>query len=158
MAYKNSLSAHKKSDKVKWIIIFTLVFALIAGFVGMAVILNREVKTYDLASIAYEVGELDAEGAEEEANTSIRTKDFYEVDGLTVTVCEEPTITYQLFFYDADKEFVSSSDELAVDYDGTIPETAEYVKVLITPIDDEDGVTFIEIAGYASQVTVTLNR
>ena len=154
----NSFQKHKRSDRVKWIIIFVLVFALIAGFAGMAVILNREVKTYDLTSFSYEIGGLDAEGAEEEANTAIRTKDFQSVDGLTVSVSDDMTVTYQLFFYDADKEFLSASDELVIDFDGTIPEGAEYVKVLITPIEDEDGVTFTEIAGYAGQITVTLDR
>ena len=158
MAYKNSLSAHKKSDKIKWVIVFALVILLAIGFAGMAVVLNRQIKTVELTSLSYEIGVLDETGAEEENNAAIRTKDFVSVDGLTVKVCKEPTVTYQLFFYDTDKKFISSSDELSADYSSTIPENAEYVKVMITPIEDENGVTFTEMSGHANQFTVTGKR
>lgn len=153
-----ALSKHKKSDTIKWIIIFALVALLAAGFAGMAIVLNRQVKTKELTALSYEIGTLDETGAETDGNTSIRTKDYVTVNGLSVTITDNATVTYQLYFYDTDKAFIESTQELVTDYSGSVPETAEYVKVLITPIADEDGVTFTEIAGYASQLTVTVNR
>ena len=73
---------------------------------------------------------------------------------------DDANIKYQLFFYDKDGEFISASAELTADYDGTnIPETAESVKIMITPIEDEDGkVSLMEVLGYANQLTVTVNK
>ena len=42
--------------------------------------------------------------------------------------------------------------------DADIPETAEYAKIVITPVDDEDGVSFLEKSGYAKQLMVTSYR
>ena len=51
------------------------------------------------------------------------------------------------------------SEELTSDWNGSAPEGAESVKIMITPTEDEDGkVSLIEVLGYADQLTVTVNK
>ena len=88
------------------------------------------------------------------------TRDAFTTDGLKIELADDAAVSYELYFYDADGEFVSKTGALTADYDGgTVPETAATVKVVITPTEDEDGkVTLTEVFGYASALTITVNR
>ena len=125
----------------------------------LAVKLNRQTTVERIGAEAYSIGELDAEGAAAESEASIYTAKGFTVDGLKVTVAEDAEVEYTLYFYDADGEFLSATEALSEDFGGTIPETAEMAKIVITPTADEDGkVSLTELFGYAGQVTVQVNR
>ena len=102
----------------------------------------------------------DADRRETESDKSIVTRDAFTTDGLKIELADDAAVSYELYFYDADGEFVSKTGALTADYDGsTVPETAATVKVVITPTEDEDGkVTLTEVFGYASALTITVNR
>ena len=51
----------------------------------------------------------------------------------------------------------ASSSWLKADFDGSVPATAKYVRVVIDPIEDAE-VSVLEVFGYANQLTVTYNK
>ena len=157
---KNELYQHKKSDMVKWIITFIVGLLLIAAVVALFVKLDRQTSTTTIGGEAYSIGTIDENGDYKEGDTAIYLRKAITTDGLKCELKDDANIKYQLFFYDKDGEFISASAELTADYDGTnIPETAESVKIMITPIEDEDGkVSLMEVLGYANQLTVTVNK
>lgn len=157
----SSFSKHAKRDKVKWIVTFTLITFLCIALIFAFVRIDRNEKTKTIGAdiFTYSIGILDESGEYEQGTSSIYTNDFYSVDGLTIEIKDKATITYQLFFFDAEKEFISSSSEgLSLNFDSsTIPENAEFFKVVITPTNDAE-VSWTEIGTYAGQLTVTVNK
>lgn len=156
----SSFNKRLNANKIKWIITFTLIailsIAVIFAFVKIDK--NEKTKTLGTNSFTYSIGVLDSEGEYEQGTSSIYTKNYYSVDGLTVEIEKDATITYKLFFYDEDKEFVSNTSDLSLNYDGSnVPATAEYFRVMITPTNDAE-VSFFEIGTYAGQLTVTINK
>lgn len=157
---KNELYQHKKSDMVKWIITFIVGLLLIAAVAALFIKLDRQTTTTTIGGEAYSIGLIDENGDYKEGDTAIYMRKAITTDGLKCELKDDANIKYQLFFYDKDGEFISASAELTADYDRTnIPETAESVKIMITPIEDEDGkVSLMEVLGYANQLTVTVNK
>lgn len=156
----SSFNKRLNANKIKWIITFVLIamLSIAVVFAFVKIDKNQKTKTLGTNSFTYAIGLLDAEGEYVQGTSSIYTKDFTSVDGLTVEIKEDATITYKLFFYDADKGFVDKTSDLSLNYDGSsIPATAEYFKVMITPTNDAE-VSFFEIGTYAGQLTVTVNK
>lgn len=147
----------RKSNKVMLAVLCIAVIVLVGTVTVLAIQLNRTT-TATLFGTAYAVGTLDDNGKVAESKENIYTKDLISVDGLKITVKEKADVQYKLYFYDADKAFVSASEEwLTADFDGTIPETAKYVRIVIDPIEDNEVFVF-EVLGYANQLTVTYNK
>lgn len=156
----NELTRHKRSDTVKWVIIFLLVIGIIGAVVALFVQLDRQTTVTELGPEAYMIGALDEEGKAADGDASIVTRNALTTDGLKVELAEDATVTYELFFYDEDDAFISSTGALATDFLGlTTPLNAETAKIVITPTEDEDGkVSLTEVWGYADQLTVTMDR
>lgn len=147
----------RKSNKVMLAVLCIAVIVLVGTVTVLAIQLNRTT-TATLPGTAYAVGTLDESGKVAESKENIYTKDLISVDGLKITVKEKADVQYKLYFYDADKAFVSASEEwLTADFEGTIPDTAKYVRVVIDPIEDNE-VSVFEVFGYANQLTVTYNK
>ena len=157
---KSALSKHKASDMVKWVITFLLLLGLIATTVTLFVKLDRQTTVTEIGVEAYMIGELDDSGEQTDGDTSIVTRNAVTTDGLKVEIADDADVTYTIYFYGSEDEFISKTDALTEDFDGSaIPENAETAKIVITPTADEDGkVTLTEVLGYAGQVTVTVNR
>lgn len=144
---------------VKWVIVFLLIIGLVATTVTLFVKLDRQTTVTEIGAEAYTIATLDDSGKQTDGDTSIVTRNAFTTDGLKVEIADGATVTYTLYFYGAKDEFISKTESLSKDFDGTIPENAETAKIVITPTDDEDGkVDLTEILGYAGQVTVTVNR
>lgn len=156
----NTLQAHKRMDTIKWVVIFLVVLGLIGAVIGLAVKLDRQTTIERLGGEAYEIGLIDAKGAEEKGETAIRTRKGITVEGLQCELDADAKITYQIFYYDKDGKFISATEALTADFDGSgIPETAKTARIMITPTDDEDGkVSLVEVLGYANRLAVTYER
>ena len=156
----NDLNRHKRSDTVKWVIIFLLVIGIIGAVVALFVQMDRQTTVTTIGPEAYSVGALDEAGEQTDADTSIVTRDAFTTDGLKVELADDATVTYELFFYDADGKFISSTGALSSNFSVlTMPLNAEMAKIVITPTEDEDGtVSLTEVWGYADQITVTTDR
>ena len=153
------LRKHKASDMVKWVIIFLIAIGLIGAVITLFVLLDRQTTVTEIGAEAYTIAALDENGEQTDGDTSIVTRSAFTTDGLKVEIEDEATVTYMLYFYGAEDEFISKTAALSEDFDGSIPENAETAKIVITPIEDEDGkVDLTEVLGYAGQVTVTVNK
>ena len=156
---KSALSRHKAADTVKWVIIFLLMIGVIGAIVTLYVMLDRQTTVTEIGAEQYTIGGLDDEGAAAEGDTSIVTRGTFTTDGLKVELSDDATVTYELYFYDGEDNFISSTGDLSADFDGKIPENAASAKCVITPTADEDGkVSLTEVLGYAGQVTISVNK
>ena len=151
--------AKKKAGKA------ALIAAVALGLAGTVVMggalakLSQDVTTKDVGGwTKYEIGILDEAGAEASGKTAIRMKKYVTTDGLTVDIKKDATVTYSLYFYDEDKTFMSALTAQTTDFsESSIPEGAEYVKVVVTPNEDEK-VTWNEIGKYEKQITVIVDK
>ena len=151
----------KKKNKILWIITFLLISALTVSMLFAFVRIDRNEKTKTLGDsfFTYSIGVIDEDGTFKDGSTAICTKDFYTVDGLICELEENANISYQIFFFDSEKEFLDDS-LLSENFDSaedTVPESAAYFKIMIIPANDTE-VTFFEINDYASQLNVTFNK
>lgn len=153
------LKRHKASDMVKWVVIFLIAIGLIGAVVALFILLDRQTTVTEIGAEAYTIAALDDNGEQTDGDASIVTRSAFTTDGLQVELEDGATVTYTLYFYGADDEFISKTAALSKDFDGDIPDNAETAKIVITPIEDEDGkVDLTEVLGYAGQVTVTVNK
>lgn len=152
--------AKANGNKVATIVLSVVCAILAIVLSGVVVKLARDQKTKDVGGwTQYEIGLLnETDGKEVQGTTSIRTKKYITTDGFKVEIIDDASVTYTLVFYDKDKNFVSASADLSTDYDGSsIPATAKYVRIEVTPTNDPE-VSWTEIGGYESQITVTVNK
>ena len=154
------LKKHKTADAVKWIITFLLLLGLTASTVALFVKLDRQTTVTEIGAEAYMIGALDDEGEKTDGDASIVTRNAITTDGLKVEIEDDAEVTYTIYFYGAEADFISKTAALSADFDGSaIPDNAETAKIVITPTADEDGkVDLTEVLGYAGQITVTVNR
>ena len=145
---------------MKWVIIFLLVIGIIGAVVALFVQMDRQTTVTELGPEAYMIGALDEEGKAADGDASIVTRKAFTTDGLKVELQDDAKVTYELFFYDEENAFISSTGALSTDFLGlTVPINSETAKIVITPTEDEDDfISLTEVIGYASQVTVTINR
>ena len=140
----------KKTGKIALIVVGILV-AIMA--IGLCVRMGSSQTYTTLSATDYQVGALDETGAFMKNPGTFVSKDFYDVDGLTVKVDEGSELSYKIYFYDAEENFISATNSFGVTYNGTIPADAELFKIVINPINDDDISTF-DIINYGSDVEV----
>lgn len=156
--------AVKKANRIKQALVglvaAIVLIGLVASVAALFVKLDRQTTTTRIGGEAYSIGLLDETGAYAEGDTAIYMRRAITTEGLKCELAEDAKIKYQLFYYDKDGKFLSSSAELTTDFDGTgIPADATQVKIMITPTEDEDGkVSLVEVLAYAGQLTVTVNK
>lgn len=155
----SKLNKHIVGDKIKWILVFLLLIVIGGGLIATAVKLNGTIKTKEIGSSAYGIGSISATtGKYVEDTSSIYSKDFITVDGLIIELKEDANVSYKLFFYDKEKEFISATDALTSGTNSTsVVDNAKYFKIVITPNADSK-LTFLDISKYAERVSVTVNK
>lgn len=146
-------------NKTRWLLVTLALIALTSVVVVLGIRLNKQATTTTVsAATGYDIGSLDVNGKVTKSTENIYLKDYITTDGLKVTIKEKADIQYKLYFYTEDKTFVSASSSwLKADFDGNVPATAKYVRVVINPIEDAE-VSVLEVFGYANQLTVTYNK
>ena len=150
---------NRKNRKILFCIVAVLLVALTGKVTVLAIQMNKQITTKSVSALTdYDIGTLDANGKVTKSTENIYLKDYITTDGLKVTIKEKADIQYKLYFYTEDKTFVSASSAwLTADFDGTVPATAKYVRIVIDPTEDSE-VSALEVFGYASQLTVTYNK
>ena len=150
-----------------WACIAVVAALIISAFVAISVKLEKLETFEEVPTSAYSRGVLDdATGkvdSEDEDTLGIYTSQFFTVDGIKCVIADEAEISYQINWYDEDKNFISVSnfteDFNAVTDADTIPEDAEFFKVEILPNDDADGkIGAFEVSKYAKMLTVTYDK
>lgn len=148
------------------------VAALMLGAVAIGVVVKAQDKTEELGWRHYEVGAISDEGKdvelEKDSVLSFRTKKLVEYNELNISFEKDSGYTASVYFYDEDETYLSNvqigeGEEFSWDdRDGySVPETAEYVRVVVTlPEDeDEDGeISLFELWKYQKNVTITYEK
>ena len=144
---------------------------LAGAIVGISVIAKKAKEDTKEISPTFYVGAIDASGNYMESDTSIYTKNLFECDGLSIEPDFEATGTYQVFYYDSQKNFIESTEPMNA-YDGVYNKEdtvfgAFYCRVMITPDAplDEDGlavkdfkIRFYEVIKYANAYKILVNK
>ena len=111
-----------------------------------------------LSPTIYRVGGLDSNGNYMNTDKSIYTKDAFECQGLNCTLNFDNEVTYQIYFYDQNNEFVHTTGKLTGSYNSSdILVYAKYARIVITPKDDNK-VSYLEVIKYAKQLKTTVYR
>ena len=155
----------------KNVLIIALVAVLGVGAVaGVAAIAKNDSKT--ISSTVFKRGAIDQNGFYVESENSLYTKDLIECQGLEIAPDFEATGTYQVFFYDAKKAFIGSTQVFDCSIDGVYIRGeefafAKYCRIMITPETPKDDygntiedykIKFYEVAGIANKFTISVNK
>lgn len=146
--------------RINWksIVYIVLALLLVAGIgFGIYTIVDKS-KTTEIRASAFSLGGLNANGKYKETKESIYTKDAFGCQGLVITPKFESAVSYEVFYYDVDGNFVSNSGRLTSTY--KMPKMADYVnqcRVVITPIEGDE-ISLLEVGKYANQLTIEVNK
>lgn len=152
-----------KKEKAKWRLTIGAVVLSVVALVSAIIGLTKNITTTKLGSTDYAIGSVDSTGKVIDSKKSVYSKDLNTTDNLTIDIDEDTvTITYKVAYYDENEKFVSMTEALSSDLDTTsIPSTAEYFRVIITPnqVDGEDvTLNIFNMSKYTSQIEVNFDK
>ena len=145
----------------------------IGAIVGVASGINTlvEKKDEDLKVIhpVFEIGGLnEADGKYEKSDKTLYTKTAFECQGLEIKLDFDNTIKYQVFFYESDGDYLSSTEVFDGNKDIDVPLLATHARLELTPKWDEMGenydtekeqvVKWYETIKYSSQLEIKVNK
>ena len=138
------------------VIVAILAAALVGGAIfGIVRLVDYTKSDTKHPSLDWQVGALDANGSYRATKGSLYTKDPFDCQGLSVTLDFESSVTYQIYFYDSEVNFISATEILSETYSDKIPEIATKARIVITPKDDTS-ISWLEKNGYVKQLTITV--
>ena len=130
----------------------------VGAVVGISALTRKSEETRKEINPKYAIGGLTEQGKYLETEESIYTKDAFECQGLDIELDFRSNVSYRVFFYNEDSEFVSSTSKLIANYDEeTTPVVAKFARIVITPNDDTE-IKWYEKAGYANQLTISVSK
>lgn len=153
--------------KFKKIMLWVLIAALVTAVVVAFVKISKIEKTKDVGTLSYSIGSLNADdGKEIKDEHSLRTKHLSADKFNKIDIKDKADVTYQIFYYNADKKFIGKSVDLSADTTElektqtveTATENVKYFRVVIKVTDTAKKVTIFNMNKYVKQVTVTLNK
>ena len=156
-----------RCNKAKWIVTAVALIILAVTMLAVIVKVNGLTKTKELGGSAYTIGALDeSDGAEVKNEYAIRTgfQDSSKFSKIELT--EKAFVTYQVFYYNADKEYIGKSTVLSAGLT-EMPKTqtvsgvshnVKYYRVMVKVPESKDKVTLLNKGDYAKQITVTINK
>lgn len=152
-----------KKEKAKWWLTIGAVVLSVVALVSAIIGLTKNITTTKLGSTDYAIGSVDSTGKVIDSKKSVYSKDLNTTDNLTIDIDEDTaTITYKVAYYDENEKFVSMTEAMSKDLDTTsIPSTAEYFRIIITPnqVDGEDvTLNIFNMSKYTSQIEVTFDK
>ena len=164
------MARYRKKIKWKNLLSGALCLLLVVGAVmGITTLTGKD--TIPIRSTAFSVGGINDDGNYVKTDTSIYTKDMFECQGLTIEPDFEATGTYQVFYYDSNKNFIGATEVMNAE-DGVYTKAdtftlAQYARIMITPAVpvDEDAeedeafrIRFYEVTSYAGDYTITVDK
>ena len=153
--------------KFKRVMIWVLLGALVIASTVAFVKISKIEKTKDVNALSYSIGSLNADdGKEIKDEHSLRSKHLSADKFNKIDIKDKADVTYQIFYYNADKKFIGKSADLSADTTElektqtveTATENVKYFRVVIKVTDPAKKVTIFNMNKYVKQVTVTLNK
>ena len=160
----NKFRIKKKTWKTVGIIALAAVL-VVGATAGIATLANKNEDGFEKVSVKYEIGGLTEAGVYEESEATLYTKEGFDVEEMATVSADidfDSTISYQLFYYGENDEFISATEVLTEDTKAEIPEGALTCRVEITPIwsedteEDDQKVTWLNKGGFADQLTLSV--
>lgn len=155
------------SRKLKKIALCVVIAALAMASVVTFVKIGKLEKTKDVGTLSYSIGTInEQDGTEAESEHSLRSKHLSADKFDKIVIQDKPDVTYQIFYYNADKKFIGKSADLSADTTElektqtveTVTENVKYFRVVIKVTDTAKKVTIFNMNKYVKQVTVTLSK
>ena len=159
--------SRKTQNTIKNVVSAVLAIAILLGVASLIGGLTRaddeeRVKVHP----TFSVGGLNEVGKYVESEGTLYTKEAFECQGLDIDVDFEKTIYYEVFFYTAKGEFLSSTEKTNENSSPSLPENATHARIVITPDWDlleitkekEQVVKWYEVAKYANQLEIKVNE
>lgn len=160
------MARYRKRINWKNLIAGTLAVLVVAGAVfGLVKITGKD--TRSIGGTAFSVGAIDANGKGIEVKTSIYTKDKISCQGLSIVPEFDSSSEYQVFFYNEDDHFLSSTAKRSDSFTSSeIPACAQYARIVIYPSTlGEDGkeikdfkVRLWDVLGIANDIKITVAK
>lgn len=158
MAKIKKLNFKSKKTWKSILIIGLAIITLIGAVIGITALFRKsEEKTTKEINPTYAIGGLNEDGTYLETKESIYTKDAFECKGLNVKLAFDNNISYRIFFYDFDDNFVSSTGKLTTNYSEDIDLFVKSARIVITPNEDSK-ISWYEKSGYAKQLTISVDK
>lgn len=161
--YRNRFKMRANSRNT--IMITAIVLSIVALFSGvLGIFTPRSAKEGDTIGIlSWELGTVSDVGKLKDSDESIRMKDMYAVKDMEITLDDKADITYDIVFYDEDKDYLSTLGGKNVDFDyedAASVSGAKYFRVVIYPeVEDEDDEIKLNIFNmykYVKQIKVAV--
>ena len=154
------------SRKLKKIALCLVIAALAMASVVAFVKIGKLEKTKDVGITSYSIGALDVDGKEIKDEHALRSKHLSADKFNKIVIQDKPDVTYQIFYYNADKKFIGKSADLSADTTElektqtveTVTENVKYFRMVIKVTDTAKKVTIFNMNKYVKQVTVTLSK
>lgn len=155
------------SRNLKKIALCVVIAALAMASVVAFVKIGKLEKTKDVGTLSYSIGTInEQDGKEAKSEHALRTKHLSADKFDKIAIQDKPDVTYQIFYYNADKKFIGKSADLSADTTElektqtveTVTENVKYFRVVIKVTDTAKKVTIFNMNKYVNQVTVTLNK
>ena len=155
------------SRKLKKIALCVVIAALAMASVVAFVKIGKLEKTKDVGTLSYSIGTInEQDGKEAKSEHALRSKHLSADKFNKIVIQDKPDVTYQIFYYNADKKFIGKSTDLSADTTElektqtveTVTENVKYFRVVIKVTDTAKKVTIFNMNKYVKQVTVTLSK
>lgn len=151
----------RSNKRITVLNIFSILLAvviLLCICLGVVFIVKQVNSTLKTLHPTFVRGALDEEGKDIETNRSIVTQSYFQCRGLQITRDDSSLVSYEVFFYDLDKQFLSSTGVLEDVYEcEDMPSHALYARVVITPSTPTD-ISIVDVWTYAEQITIKVAR
>lgn len=145
-----------KKNWQNWLTVGLGVLIFAGSVIGISSLVKKANEDTKTISLTYSVGGLDANGKYEETEDSIYTKDAFECQGLKITPDFDSQVSYEVFFYDLNGQFLESSGVLTDFYDKT-PFVAKYARIELLP-EADNKVSWYEVSKYANDIKVEVSK
>ena len=157
MAKMRNIFKQKKTWK-NALLIGLACITLVGAVVGLSALFRKSEETTKVINPTYAIGGLTEQGTYKETEESIYTEDAFECQGLDIELDFRSNVSYRVFFYNSNNEFLSATSKQTANYDErTTPVFAQYARIVITPNEDEE-IKWYEKSGYANQLTISVDK
>ena len=142
------------SRKLKKIALCVVIAALAMASVVAFVKIGKLEKTKDVGTLSYSIGTInEQDGKEAKSEHALRSKHLSADKFNKIVIQDKPDVTYQIFYYNADKKFIGKSADLSADTTElektqtveTATENVKYFRVVIKVTDTAKKVTIFNM-------------
>lgn len=156
---KKILEKLKRSKILSVVLIVGVLASVVGGIVALTG-RDKAEEGYDLAKASFERGSLNDVGIYTETKASIYTKEALDYgSGVKIKLDFDSDVSYQIFFYDQNDDFVEKTEVLTKTAVSTCDEAASF-RIVVTPLwssdveKDDQIVRAWQVNKYAKQLTV----